>query len=163
MNGNREALRMMKGREPVELGEGVTPERVVALALDVVDLSYRAHGENGRASLPAVQVDWMMQQWVAAEERAASADRDSSDYADAMDARMEDALLIENLRIAFLVLAESGHGGGMAEVRKWFAAGATGPILWPGGKLFEVWAAEHGIHDCNGAMGFRRGARGRAA
>lgn len=69
MSANREALRMMNGREPVELGEGVTPERAVALVVDVIDLGYRAHGENGRASLAAVQIDWMMQQWADAEER----------------------------------------------------------------------------------------------
>lgn len=159
MSENREALRMMNGREPVEFGEGVTPEQVVKLALDVIDLGYRAHGENARASLPAVQVDWMMQQWAEAE---AAAERAGSDYADAMNARMADALLIENLHIAFLVLAESGHGGGMAEVRRWFAAGASGPIPWPPGALFAAWAAEHDIYDCNGSMGFRRGDRGRA-
>lgn len=102
MSANGDALRMMKGREPVELGEGVTPERVVALALDVVDLGYRAHGENGRASLPAVQVDWMMQQWAEAE---AAAERDGSDYADAMNARMEDAIAMERIGAALAVFA----------------------------------------------------------
>ena len=96
-----------------------------------------------------------------AEERGAAAareeaDRAGSDYADAMNARMEDALVIENLRIAFLVAAGSGHGGGMSVVRKWFAAGATGPIPWAPGALFAAWAAKHDIYDCNGAMGFRR-------
>lgn len=105
MSANREALRMMKGREAVELGEGVTPERVVKLAIDVVDLGYRVHGENGRASLPAVQVDWMMQQWVGAEERAATADRDSSNYADAMDARMEDSIVGERIGSCLAVFA----------------------------------------------------------
>ncbi len=59
---------------------------------------------------------------------------------------------VDRLRMAFLVLSESGHGGGMFEVRRWFSAGATGPIPWPGGALFEAWAEENGIGERDGAM-----------
>lgn len=57
------------------------------LALDVVDLGYRAHSKDGRASPLAGQVDWIRQRWAEAE---AATERDGSDYADAMDARMDD-------------------------------------------------------------------------
>lgn len=93
----------------------------------------------------------------------ATADRDSSEYADAMNARMEDAAHMETLRLAVLVLAECKIGSGLAAVRKWFADGMRGPIPWPDDTLFASWAAGHEIFDCNGAMGFRRGDRGRAA
>ncbi|MGU3661044.1 hypothetical protein [Methylobacterium fujisawaense] len=104
----------------------------------------------------------------AAEERGAAkaqqeADRWSSEYANAMDARMADAAYIETLHVALTVLAECKIGSGLAAVRKWFADGARGLIPWPDGTLFAAWAARHEIYDCNGAMGFRRGDRGRAA
>ncbi|AWV18769.1 hypothetical protein A3862_27190 [Methylobacterium sp. XJLW] len=89
--------------------------------------------------------------------------RAGSEYADAMDARMEDAAHMETLRVAVLVLAECKIGSGLAAVREWFADGMRGPIQWPEGTLFAAWADEHDIYDCNGAMGFRRRDRGRAA
>lgn len=60
-----------------------------------------------------------------------------------------------NLHIAFTVLSESGHGGGMYEVRRWFNSGTEKPIPWPGGALFEAWATEMGIVNRDGAMAFR--------
>lgn len=93
----------------------------------------------------------------------ATAERDSSEYADTMDARMEDAVHMETLRVALTVMVECKIGSGLYAVRKWFADGARGPIPWPEGTLFAAWAAGHDIYDCNGAMGFRRGDRGRAA
>lgn len=64
---DREGLREALAREPVELGEGVTPEQVIALALKTIDLGYRVGGENGRANMLAVEADWIMQQWAKTE------------------------------------------------------------------------------------------------
>ncbi|CAO4137207.1 hypothetical protein [Methylorubrum extorquens] len=56
-----EALEQALNREPIELADGVTPEEVMRLALDGIDIAYRAHGDCARVSLLAVQADWIMQ------------------------------------------------------------------------------------------------------
>ena len=55
------ALVAALNRELIELADGVTPEEVMRLALDGIDIAYRAHGEHARVSLLAVQADWIMQ------------------------------------------------------------------------------------------------------
>lgn len=53
---------MAEEREPVELGEGVSPAAVFQVAAQSIDLAYRQNGENAYVRLLAVEADWLLQQ-----------------------------------------------------------------------------------------------------
>lgn len=61
---------------------------------------------------------------------------------------------VHNLMLAFFVLAESGHGGAIYDVKSWAKSGFRGPIPCTAGSLFRQWAADNSIAIVNGCMRF---------
>ena len=65
----------------------------------------------------------------------------------------------ENKKIALMmlrafVLGNDYNGEVMITIRHWIDRGMEGPVPWPGGALFDVWAATSGLFNSAGFVKF---------
>ncbi len=52
-------------------------------------------------------------------------------------------------------MGENFHGGVVSTIRDWLDNDKVGPIPWPGGAIFERWAAREGLANVDGYVGLR--------